>query len=108
MQEATAIPELRINGEGGDPYDIDGVRTDASLAAHDFFDRVISPKLRIQGDEISIGSDAIFALAHLIAALPEHCIEDLRQQCSAAIAAEDCGKEPAAWRPPQPSAAGRA
>jgi hypothetical protein len=108
MQQATEAPELRLNGEGGDPYDEKGVRTDAMLAAHDFVDRVLGPKLRIDGDEISLGSDAVFALGHLIAALPDHLIEDLRQQCSAAIEAEERGKEPQAWRPPHPSEVGRA
>ncbi len=99
--------DVRLKGEGRDPYSALGVRGDAHMAAMDFLHRVVCPKIDIVNDEIVLGYSAVYALGHLIAALPERAIANLLDQSEAARAAENREEQPKPWQPPTPALAGR-
>lgn len=72
------------------------VRADASSAAYDFLQQILVPASSVSDGRIVIKHSAIFALAHLIAGLPDNEVWALCERAE--------NKQP--WQPPTASAAG--
>ena len=92
----------------GNPLGLGDLRADAVSVAGDYLRRVLWPALSIEGDCIVMNDSARFALAHLCAALPDHVITALCDQCDARAEAESHGLTPKPWSPPPPSPWGAA
>ncbi len=86
----------------GDALGLGPVRGDASIAASDFVDRVLARGLTVDkaSGDILLNGSVKYALAHIIAALPEAALDDLLRQAQAATDAEMLMIAPKRWRPP--------